>query len=143
MREFDISQFKHFFVSVCFHLVVCSTVVITFPNTKFPVKPQLVFWGSFLGPQDMAFSGENENLYQRNVDARTINMDVRRSTASYSVGKPEPRESLGTSHKVQFKPLLAVNPPALRQESRDNEKIDESFAPIAPVKMKLITDDKN
>lgn len=140
---FDYNQLNDLLISVGLHLAILVLVVVTFPNTRYPVKPHLIFLGSFLSQQDMAFSLDEDSVYQRNVDARTINMDVRHNIDSHSVGKPERKETVVTSAKLQYKPIMAVDPPLQKHESQGNDGADEDFAPIAPVRMKLISDDKN
>lgn len=129
-------------VSVAIHAVILSSVIFTFPDSQYPVKPYLIFLGSFLNDQDISFSQEAGSGSQANSDAGSIQLDIRRDAYSHAANKPELKSIGPLSRKHQFKPVMAAD---VSLESRDKKAVDleEEFGRVAPIRMKLVPDDNH
>lgn len=117
------------------HLCVFSLFLFTFPALKQPAKPVLVFLGSFLRSQDVAFSSVKSGTSPI-VDIHNVNLDIRSGSIPRVMDKPSLTEKVASEAKQQYKPLMR-EPVAPSRHPENSDDLGIDLEPFKPVKLRI------
>lgn len=125
-----------FIIAAAAHLFVFSVFLFVFPKFEAPSRPALIFLGSFLHAQEVAFSSSERSNVSAVVDIRHVNLDIRDHSVPRELNKPSLTGEVTQTKKQQYKPLMAEEkPPVKTYEDPSDLGID--LEPFEPVKLRM------